>query len=357
MFLLFGGDFDLDHIRDTIASLEKESAAPEFWNDSSRAEEHLVRLSKLKDRFLPWQALREECETVELYLTLAKEEQDEQALEEVRNLYKKAEVFYQRLRFQTLLTGPYDNANAYVQIHSGAGGLDASDWAGLVLRMYLKWAELHGYTCNMLEYTEDEGGVKSATILIQGSYVFGYMQSEVGIHRLVRISPFDKGNRRHTSFASVHVSPELEENIDVEIRSEDIRIDTYRASGAGGQHVNKTDSAVRITHLETGIVAQCQNERSQVKNKSMAMKILKSRLYNHMQEQQQEERLKHSSEKQQIAWGHQIRSYVFHPYTMVKDHRTGHQIGNPQTCLDGHIDEFIQEYLNQKGGTEKVECV
>ncbi len=319
-----------------------------FWQNTAEAEQILTQLAKLKGRYAPWKQLKQNCDDIEVYFTLSVDENDAQAGLESEQLLQEAEKVYQSLRFQTVLTGPYYDASAYVQVHSGAGGLDASDWTGMLFRMYLKWAELHSYKTSILEYTEDEGGVKSATLFIEGSYVYGYLQSEIGIHRLVRISPFDKNSRRHTSFASVYASPEVQDDIEIDIKSDDIRIDTYRASGAGGQHVNKTDSAVRITHLETGIVVQCQNERSQTKNKSTAMKILKSRLYNHLEEQRAIERDKYSAEKMQISWGSQIRSYVFHPYTMVKDHRTGVQIGNPQVCLDGHIDEFIHTYLDAK---------
>lgn len=346
--LLFGGDFDFDSIQTQITQFEQQSLAEDFWDNPPQAEKVLTQLSKLKELYLPWKTLQEQCNDAEMYLELSLEADTSEGLIESEELYREAAKTYENLRFQSVLTKPYDSASAYLQVHSGAGGLDASDWTGMLFRMYLRWAELRRYTTKTLEYVEDEGGVKSATIFIEGSYAFGYLQSEIGIHRLVRISPFDKNSRRHTSFASVYASPEIQDDIEIDIKNEDIRIDTYRASGAGGQHVNKTDSAVRITHLETGIVVQCQNERSQSKNKSTAMNILKSRLYNHLQQQREAERDKQSAEKLQIAWGSQIRSYVFHPYTMVKDHRSGLQIGNPQTCLDGNIDTFIQAYLDLK---------
>lgn len=252
---------------------------------------------------------------------------------------------YKDLRLKEMLGDEVDEADAFLTIHSGAGGTEACDWVSMLLRMYLRWAEYKGYSVQTLDILEAEGGIKSITLQFNGLYAFGYLKGETGVHRLVRISPFDSGGRRHTSFASVYATPILDDTIDIDIRPEGLRIDTYRASGAGGQHVNKTDSAVRITHLDTGIVVQCQNERSQFKNKAMAMKILKSRLYEHYKELRDEEKEKNSAEKKEIAWGSQIRSYVFQPYTLVKDHRTKHEIGNIQSVMDGNIDAFIEEYL------------
>lgn len=244
-----------------------------------------------------------------------------------------------------LLGAKYDKASVFLTIHSGAGGTEACDWVTMLLRMYTRWAERHDYPTEIVDILEAEGGIKSVTLSITGEYAYGYLKTESGIHRLVRISPFDSNKRRHTSFASVFSSPVIEDDIDVEIRPEDIRVDTYRAAGAGGQHVNKTDSAVRITHLETGIVAQCQNERSQFKNKSMAMKVLKSRLYDHYRKEKDQEKAERESSKKDIAWGNQIRSYVFHPYNMVKDHRTKYEVGNIQAVMDGDLDPFIHEFL------------
>jgi len=238
-----------------------------------------------------------------------------------------------------------DNASAFLTIHSGAGGTEACDWVSMLYRMYMRWAEKKGFTVEIIDILEAEGGLKSVTIQMDGEYVHGYLKGESGIHRLVRISPFDSNARRHTSFASVYIYPVIEDDIEIDIRPEDLRVDTYRASGAGGQHVNKTDSAVRLTHLETGIVVQCQTERSQHKNRANAMKMLKSKLYEHYKQKQEEENEKFSKEKKDIAWGSQIRSYVFQPYTMVKDHRTKHEIGNIQSVMDGNIDPFIEEYL------------
>lgn len=250
-----------------------------------------------------------------------------------------------KLQILAMFSGKYDQSDAFLTIHSGAGGTEACDWVSMLYRMYTRWCENNNYSYELIDLLEAEGGIKSVTIQVSGNYVYGYLHGESGIHRLVRISPFDSSKRRHTSFASVYCSPVIEDDIDVEIKPEDIRVDTYRASGAGGQHVNKTDSAVRITHYETGIVVQCQNERSQHKNRETAMKVLKSRLFEHYKEQQDQEHEKHALEKKDIAWGHQIRSYVFHPYNMVKDHRTDYQVGNVQAVMDGEIGGFIEAYL------------
>lgn len=256
-----------------------------------------------------------------------------------------------------LLSGEADSSDAYIAIHAGSGGTEACDWAGMLLRMYTRWAELKGFKTETVDILEAEGGIKSATIQISGSYAYGYLRGESGVHRLVRISPFDANARRHTSFASVYVLPVLDDSITIDIRPEDIRIDTYRSGGAGGQKVNKTDSAVRITHLETGIVVTCQNERSQYKNKDVAMSVLKSRLYEYYRQEKEKENAKFQSDKKEIAWGSQIRSYVFQPYTMVKDHRTKFSVGNVHAVMDGDIDPFIETYLRWrwKGGVASSE--
>jgi len=253
------------------------------------------------------------------------------------------------MELQRLLGGEHDAGNAIVTLHPGAGGTEAQDWAEMLLRMYLRWTERHGYRVELVDQQPGEGaGIKSATFTVEGAYAYGYLKAEAGIHRLVRISPFDANARRHTSFASVFVFPELDDDIEVEIDEADLRIDTYRSSGAGGQHVNKTDSAVRLTHLPTGIVVACQNERSQHKNKSMAMKILRARLYELEQQKQHEKMAELSKTKKDIAWGSQIRSYVLHPYRLVKDHRTGVEVGNADGVLDGDLDAFIEEYLQSQ---------
>jgi peptide chain release factor 2 len=280
----------------------------------------------------------------ELYL-LAVEEADESLETEISDGLGKINGKYEKLEVMELLGDKFDTNNAFITIHSGAGGTEACDWVNMLYRMYSRWIEREDFKFILLDMLEAEGGMKSVTIQVTGSYAYGYLKGESGVHRLVRISPFDSSARRHTSFASVYVSPVIEDDIDVDIKPDDIRIDTYRASGAGGQHVNKTDSAVRITHLATNIVVQCQNERSQHKNKANAMKVLKSRVYEHYQAEQDKEHEKHALEKKDIAWGSQIRSYVFHPYNMVKDHRTKCETGNVQAVMDGELSKFIQEFL------------
>ncbi len=283
------------------------------------------------------------------YFDLAKEENDEETLKEVSVKVSRVEKDLQSAEFKRMLGGESDRNNAIVSIHSGAGGTEAQDWASMLLRMYLRWAERKGFRAEVIDtLAGEEAGIKSATFEVTGDYAYGYLKAEVGIHRLVRISPFDAGKRRHTSFASVFVYPEINEDIVIEVKDEDLRVDTFRSSGAGGQHVNKTDSAVRITHFPTGIVVQCQNERSQHKNRSMAMKVLKARLYElKLREQEEKAEALHSTKKD-IAWGSQIRSYVLQPYRLVKDHRTNFEMGNVDAVLDGDLDEFIQAYLLQK---------
>jgi peptide chain release factor 2 len=279
---------------------------------------------------------------------VAQEEKSEEALREAASKLSEATQGVAQIELSQMLGGPDDRRNAIVSLHPGAGGTEAQDWAEILLRMYLRWADRRGYRKEILEYQPgEEAGVKSVTFTVEGEYAYGYLKAEAGIHRLVRISPFDANSRRHTSFASVFVYPEVDEDIKVEINEADLRIDTYRSSGAGGQHVNKTDSAVRITHLPTNIVVACQNERSQHKNKAMAMKILRSRLYELELEKQKERMETYHKTKKDIAWGSQIRSYVLHPYRMVKDHRTNIEIGDADRVLDGDLDQFIQAYLLQ----------
>ncbi len=289
----------------------------------------------------------EEYEDLETLYQLAKEEEDDSWESEIARKLEDQQKKYEKLRVLELLGEEFDENDAFLTIHAGAGGTEACDWVSMLFRMYGKWGENRSFSMDILDVMEAEGGIKSVTVQITGDFVYGYLKSETGIHRLVRISPFDSGARRHTSFASVYVSPVIEDDIEVDIKPEEIRVDTYRAQGAGGQHVNKTDSAVRITHLETGLVVQCQNERSQHKNKANAMKVLRSRLYEFYREKQEKEQEKKMQEKKDISWGNQIRSYVFQPYTMVKDHRTNYEIGNIQRVMDGDIDMFIEEYLRQ----------
>ncbi len=340
-----GGVFDPDKLKKTIDSLEKETFAEGFWNDRTNSEKVMGKLNSLKKRFNPWQSLMTQFEDMNELVQLAKEENDESFTDDIGDNLKLIKKRYEELEVLELLSGKYDEKNAYLTIHSGAGGTEACDWVNMLLRMYTRWAEIHSYKVQIIDLLEAEGGVKSVTLQINGNFVYGYLQGETGVHRLVRISPFDSGARRHTTFASVYCSPVLDDEIEFEIKPDDIRIDTYRASGAGGQHVNKTDSAVRITHFETGIVVQCQNERSQHKNKATAMKVLKSRLFDFYSEEQEKEQEKTAKEKKDISWGSQIRSYVFHPYSMIKDHRTKFEVGNVQSVMDGKIDNFIESYL------------
>ena len=343
-----GGVFDPDALKREITQIEKQTAEPGFWQDKERAGEALSRLKTLKRRYEPWEKLRADFDDLNGIWRLASEENDESLEGELRSTWEGLEKRYGELKSLQLLSEENDASSAFLTIHSGAGGTEACDWVSMLLRMYTRWAERRGYTVDILDILEAEGGIKSVTTQVNGPNAHGYLKAETGIHRLVRISPFDSNARRHTSFASVFCFPVLDDTIDVDIRPEDLRIDTYRAGGAGGQHVNKTDSAVRITHLPTGIVVQCQNERSQFKNKSFAMKVLRSRLYEHYKGEQEKENAKIAQEKKDISWGNQIRSYTFQPYTLVKDHRTKHEVGNIQAVMDGEIDSFIEEYLKMR---------
>ncbi len=309
----------------------------------------LKERTALKSDLTFWENLRAEVEDAKGYLELAREEDDEETLREVSAKLTRVEQEVQAAEFKRMLGGENDPNNAIVSIHSGAGGTEAQDWADMLLRMYLRWSEREGFQTEIIDYLPgEEAGVKSVTFTVNGDYAYGYLKAESGIHRLVRISPFDAGKRRHTSFASVFVYPEIQENIVVEINEDDLRIDTFRSSGAGGQHVNKTDSAVRITHLPTGIVVQCQNERSQHKNRAMAMKVLKARLYELKRKEQEEKMEQLHSTKKDIAWGSQIRSYILQPYRLVKDHRTNLEVGNVDAVLDGDLNPFIEAYLMKK---------
>jgi peptide chain release factor 2 len=305
----------------------------------------LTRLKAARARYEPWRALRSDMgELAELFeLAVAEGEQD--LAIEIERSTRGLEQRYESMSMLQLLAGEHDGADCFLEIHAGAGGTEACDWAAMILRMYARWAEQHEFTTEILDLQEAEGGLRSVTAQISGPFAFGYLHAEAGVHRLVRISPFDASKRRHTSFASVAASPVLDDAIQVDVRSEDLRVDTYRASGAGGQHVNKTDSAVRMTHLPTGIVVQCQNERSQHKNRATAMKVLRSRLYAHYELERRQEREAMAGDKRDNSWGSQIRSYVLHPYTLVKDVRTKHEVSNAQAVIDGDLDPFITEYL------------
>jgi peptide chain release factor 2 len=338
--------FDLDAKLSRLDELEKTQEKSEFWNDPEAARALLKeqkQISRLVDKFA---GLDQELEDTAVLLELALEESDDSVLKEVGQKLDFIEEHIRGLEVQRIFTHPEDSGDAIVEIHAGAGGTEAQDWAEMLLRMYLRWAEREGYKTEILDMLPgEEAGVKSATFSVEGEYAYGRMKAEVGIHRLVRISPFDANARRHTSFAALFVYPTADDDVDIQISESELKIDTYRASGAGGQHINKTDSAVRITHLPTGIVVQCQNERSQHKNKAMAMKILKSRLYDLELEKKREEKDNLHKDKKEIAWGSQIRSYVLQPYQLVKDHRTNVEIGNVSAVLDGDINRFIQEYL------------
>lgn len=333
--------------------MEKLTYAPDFWDNREHAEKVMGNLKKLRAGYDPWKKLRGDfLDTYDLFL-MALEENDETFSDDIGKSIKKIEDRFKELKLLEMLNGPFDKNNAFLTIHSGAGGTEACDWVQMLLRMFSRWCESHNYKIKIIDMLEAEGGLKSVTIQVDGEYAYGYLQSETGVHRLVRISPFDSSKRRHTSFASVYTTPVIEDEIDFEIKPDDIRVDTYRASGAGGQHVNKTDSAVRITHLETGLVVQCQNERSQHKNKAMALKVLKSRLFEFYREEKEKEQEKHAQEKKDISWGSQIRSYVLHPYSMVKDHRTKFESGNVQGVMDGNISDFIEAFLKWKWFSKK----
>jgi len=340
-----GGVFDPDVIRQQIEDQESMTHDPAFWTDQGRAQKVMTGIKRLKDRIDPWKVLLKDLDDVSALYELAMAEGDQSLEAEVKDLYLKVKAQYESRRVLELLSGEADRLDAFVDIHAGAGGTEACDWASMLLRMYTRWAERRKFKVEIVDLLEAEGGVKSATLQITGEFAYGFLKSEHGVHRLVRISPFDAAARRHTSFTSVAVHPVIDDTIEVIIKDDDLRVDTYRAQGAGGQHVNKTDSAVRLTHLPTGIVVQCQNERSQHKNKATAMSILKSRLYEFYKAEQDKEMAKYSADKKAIEWGSQIRSYVFQPYTMVKDHRTKHEVGQVQAVMDGDIDGFIEDFL------------
>jgi len=303
--------------------------------------------TSISDFETPWNALEE----ASLMLEMAEDEGEESAFDDTEELLKTSEDGVEHLEFQRMLGGPADRSNAIVQINSGAGGLESQDWASMLFRMYLRWCDSKSFKSEIVEHTSgDEAGIKSATFTVDGEFAFGYLRAEAGVHRLVRISPFDASARRHTSFASVFVYPEINDDIEIEINESEVRVDTYRASGAGGQHVNKTDSAVRLTHLPTGLVVQCQSQRSQHKNRATAFKLLKSRLYALELEAREKSMEAEYSEKKEINFGSQIRSYVLHPYRMVKDHRTNHEMGNTDAVLDGALDDFMKAFLLKAGG-------
>jgi len=324
-------------------------AAPDFWNDPDAAQQVLKRQKSLKREIEQWERVHRQWEDLEVLVELAAEEDDETALAEAAQQWRELERAVERLELSTLLNGEYDHADAILSVHAGAGGTEAQDWAQMLMRMYTRWAEEKGYQVEILDILPgEEAGIKSVSLSIKGDLAYGYLKAEQGVHRLVRISPFDASGRRHTSFASVSVEPDVEDDGEIVIDPNDLRIDTFRASGAGGQHVNKTESAVRITHIPTGIVVTCQSERSQHSNRDRAMRMLRARLLQRRLEEQQKRMAELRGQQAEIAWGSQIRSYVFTPYTMVKDHRTGAETSNVQAVMDGDLDLFIESFLRRK---------
>ena len=353
---LFGGVFDLPRKEQELAGLDQRSADPALWDDPQSAQALLQRLSRLREELGRWSGLDEQIATLDELLELAIAEGDdslgEQIGQELRSLGEQVE----QLEFSLLLSGPYDQRNAFLSIQAGAGGVDAQDWAEMLLRMYTRWAQARGLQGTLIERMEgDEAGIRSATLELRGEYAYGYAQAEAGIHRLVRLSPFDSAQRRHTSFARVEVMPEVEDNAEVVIKPDELRIDVFRAQGHGGQGVNTTDSAVRITHLPTNIVVVCQNERSQIQNRETALKVLRARLLERELQRQAEERSRLKGEHRDAAWGNQIRSYVLHPYNMVKDHRTEEETSDANGVLDGDLDRFMVAYLRWQLGQKEDE--
>lgn len=332
-----------------MLELEKQMAAPDFWDNPTAAQAVINESNTLKSMVEQFQQLFKTYEDLEVSYELVKEEADAELRRELEDELEQLTEALNEFELTLLLSGPYDQNNAILELHPGAGGTESQDWASILLRMYMRWSEQKGFKVETLNYLPgDEAGVKSVTLLVKGHNAYGYLKAEKGVHRLVRISPFDSSGRRHTSFVSCDVTPEFTEDIEIDIKSEDLKIDTYRASGAGGQHVNTTDSAVRITHLPTNIVVSCQSERSQIKNRDSALKMLKAKLYQKRLEEQEKELAEIRGEQKEIGWGSQIRSYVFHPYHMVKDHRTNLEIGNTQSVIDGEIDPFINAYLRSQ---------
>ena len=336
-----------------IAELEYKMGEPTFWDDAEEAQKINQELNDVKISVDKFKSLKAKFEDAQTLWEMAMEDGDESLEEEIKDALDKVADGLENLQLEVLLSGPYDANNAILTLHAGAGGTEAQDWTQMLLRMYGRWAERHGFTVETADLLPgDEAGVKSATLFIKGHNAYGFLKSEKGIHRLVRISPFDANARRHTSFAACDIMPEIDDAVEVDINMADVRVDTYRASGAGGQHINKTSSAVRMTHEPTGIVVQCQNERSQLQNREQCLKMLRAKLFELEQEKKEKELAKLEGDQQKIEWGSQIRSYVFQPYTMVKDHRTNEETGNVQAVMDGDLDPFIRAYLSAKANHE-----
>lgn len=340
--------FDLPRLKNELQGLRDEMAAPEFWNDTEKSSKVNQKAKALENKINSHEKLTGRVQDALLLIQMAQEEEDSSVIEEIGKEKQALAHEVETLRLSTLLKGQYDANNAILSLHAGAGGTEAQDWVSMLYRMYMRYCEKNGYQTKLLDMLEgDEAGIKSVTFMAIGDNAYGYLKAEKGVHRLVRISPFDASARRHTSFASLDVMPEIEDDTAIEIRQEDLKIDTYRSGGKGGQNVNKVESAIRITHIPTGIITQCQNERSQLQNKETALKMLRSKLIELKEREMMEKNTEIKGEMKKIEWGSQIRSYVFHPYSMVKDHRTGTETGNVQAVMDGELEEFISSYLQK----------
>ncbi|MGG4126677.1 peptide chain release factor 2 [Paenibacillus illinoisensis] len=343
------GSLDLDLKQEMIENFEEKMSAPNFWDDNEKAQSVIAEMNAVKGSVDQYAKLQQDYDDALMMVELADEEGDEDLVAEVASSVTAIVSKLEEFELQLLLNQPYDKMNAILELHPGAGGTESQDWGQMLLRMYTRWAEKRGFKVEVLDYLPgDEAGIKSVTLSIKGHNAYGYLKAEKGVHRLVRISPFDSSGRRHTSFVSCDVVPEIDDTVEVDIRTEDLKIDTYRASGAGGQHINTTDSAVRITHIPTGVVVTCQNERSQIKNRERAMTMLRSKLYERKIEEQKQQLDEIRGDQSDISWGSQIRSYVFHPYSMVKDHRTSVETGNTGAVMDGDLDAFIDGYLRSQ---------
>ncbi|MBL7114292.1 MAG: peptide chain release factor 2 [Kiritimatiellae bacterium] len=349
--------FDVAHHEEALHELDEQAASPDFWNDGNEARKVIEKANRHRAVVKPFNEVKTGLEDVDVFLELSEEGGDEGSLREAAAQLQQCEKLYSVLEMQSLLAGRFDAKNAYLTLHAGAGGTESCDWAEMLLRMYSRYCETHGFDLEIAEFQPgDEAGIKSVTVLVSGLNAYGYLSAERGVHRLVRISPYDSNKRRHTSFAALDVVAELDDDVELDIAETDLKIDTYRASGAGGQHVNTTDSAVRITHLPTGIVVACQAERSQHKNRAKAMKMLRSKVYEWTEDQKRKDMEKFYGEKGEISWGSQIRSYVMQPYTMVKDHRTSAETSNVQAVLDGDIQMFIEACLKKRAKDRAVKA-